>query len=184
MKFESLEKIKFQELSETQDLEAIPLSRLENQPCNAQAISLDAIHKRIDKDPISFKGRMKLPPISAEAIEGVRPTLEFFRKLELGIVGKNDKLLATTEGYVIANWETGEIYGGKVTEKGPIFQPKVYTDKIKVYKDAGTGLLYVQEPSGHMAQIQKVDRWKRDSFSYVYKNYFGHEVAIKWSRKK
>lgn len=180
MKFESFEKYKFQEFSEIPNLEASPLSRLGNNPCDVSESNGDVLRKESTKNSVSFKGSLKLPPISKEAIEGARPTIEFFKKLELGIVGENDKLLAITEGYVMANWEMGEIYGGKVTKKVALFQPKLYTEKIKVYRDAGTGLLYVQEPSGHMAQLQDVDRWKGEGYSYVYKNFLGNEVAVKW----
>lgn len=180
MNFESFEKLKLQELSEIPCLEVSPLTRLENHACNVS----DSIGEVLKNEPIetsvSFKGSMKLPPISREAIEGTKPLLDFLDRIEKGIVGENDKLLATTEGYVIANWDMGEIYGGTVTERGAFFQPKMFSDKIKVYRDAGTGLLYVQEPSGHLARLMKVERWKREGMSYVYKNYFGHEVAIKW----
>lgn len=180
MKLESLEKFKFQELSESHNLEAMSLSRFENHSCDVSDSVGEVLKKEPLENSIYFKGDMTLPPISAEAIEGAKSLLDFLDRIEKGIVSENDKLLAITEGYVTANWEMGEIYGGTVTEKGALFQPKLYTEKIKVYRDAGTGLLYVQEPSGHMAQLQEVDRWKREGVSYVYKNYFGHEVAIKW----
>lgn len=137
MKFELLEKHRLPELSGMQCLEVSPLSRLENHSCDVS----DSIGKVLKieslETSIYFKSGMKLPSISWEAIDGARPTLEFFKKLELGIVGETDKLLATTEGYVMANWKMDEIYGGKVTEKGALFQPKAFSDKIKVYRDPG-----------------------------------------------
>ena len=50
---------------------------------------------------------------------------------------------------------------------------------IEVYKDFGTGKLFVKEESGFMAPLEKTDLWKREGFSYSYQNIFGLEVAVK-----
>ena len=122
--------------------------------------------------PLAFKGSigMKLPPLNAEEIsKESKGILDFHKKMGTGgEIGEKDVLLAKTEGVPIFDWE-----------KSKFFNSVEPVHKIEVYKDFGTGKLFVKEESGFMAPLEKTDLWKREGFSYSYQNIFGLEVAVK-----
>lgn len=122
--------------------------------------------------PLAFKGSigMKLPPLNAEEIsKESKGILDFHKKMETGgEIGEKDVLVAKTEGFPIFDWEKSKFF----TSVEPVH-------KIEVYKDFGTGKLFVKEESGFMAPLEKTDLWKREGFSYSYQNIFGLEVAVK-----
>lgn len=121
---------------------------------------------------LAFKGSMgmKLPPLNAgEISKESKGVLDFHKKMETGgEVGEKDTLIAKTEGYPIFDWE-----------KSKFFSSLDPVHKIEVYKDYGTGSLFIKDDTGYMAPLEKTDLWKREGFSYSYRNIFGLEVAVK-----
>lgn len=122
------------------------------------------------ENSISFKGneRLKLPPLNAELTEETKYVLEFNKKMENQEVGPNDELKGTTEGYLIFDWSQNKL-----------FSPQLACEQINVYKDAGTGRMFIQESQGYMAPLKKTNLWKSEGFSYSYQNALGKEIAIK-----
>lgn len=94
--------------------------------------------------------------------------MEFMQKMENNEVGSNDKLLGTTSGYPI--WDNTH---------DKFMSMELLDDNIKVYKDAGTGRLFVQTSTGYTSPLEKTNLWEPEGFSYAYRDIFGNDVAVK-----
>ena len=101
-----------------------------------------------------------------------KATIDFIKKLENGEVGPNDEYIGMTSGYPI--WDNNH---------DKLMNAELFDDRIKVFKDAGTGNLFVQTSNGYVARLDKTDRWKQDGFSYSYQDIVGIEVAVKSIKK-
>ena len=109
-----------------------------------------------------------LPPPKVELIPETKAVMEFMQKMENNEVGPNDKLLGTTSGYPI--WDNTH---------DKFMSMELLDDNIKVYKDDGTGRLFVQTSTGYTSPLEKTNLWKPEGFSYAYRDIFGNDVAVK-----
>ena len=109
-----------------------------------------------------------LPPPKVELTQETKAVMEFMQKMENNEVGPNDKLLGTTSGYPI--WDNTH---------DKFMSMELLDDNIKVYKDAGTGRLFVQTSTGYTSPLEKTNLWKPEGFSYAYRDIFGNDVAVK-----
>ena len=100
--------------------------------------------------------------------EDTKATIDFIKKMNNGEVGPNDEFIGMTSGYPI--WDNNH---------DKPMNAELFDDRIKVFKDAGTGNLYVQASNGYVARLDKTDRWKQDGFTYSYQDIVGVEVAVK-----
>lgn len=104
--------------------------------------------------------------------EDTKATIDFIKKMNNGEVGPNDEFIGMTSGYPI--WDNNH---------DKPMNAELFDDRIKVFKDAGTGNLYVQTSNGYVTRLNKTDRWKQDGFSYSYQDIVGVEVAVKSNKK-
>ncbi|MBO5134120.1 MAG: hypothetical protein J6K05_05440 [Bacteroidaceae bacterium] len=109
-----------------------------------------------------------LPPPKVELIPETKAVMEFMQKMENNEVGPNDKLLGTTSGYPI--WDNTH---------DKFMSMELLDDNIKVYKDDGTGRLFVQTSTGYTSPLEKTNLWEPEGFSYAYRDIFGNDVAVK-----
>ena len=109
-----------------------------------------------------------LPPPKVELTPETKAVMEVMQKMENNEVGSNDKLLGTTSGYPI--WDNTH---------DKFMSMELLDDNIKVYKDAGTGRLFVQTSTGYTSPLEKTNLWKPEGFSYAYRDIFGNDVAVK-----
>lgn len=113
-----------------------------------------------------------LPPPKVELAPETKAVMEFMQKMENNEVGSNDRLLGTTSGYPIWNNSREEFMSMELLD-----------DNIKVYKDAGTGRMFVQTSTGYTSPLEKTNLWKPEGFSYAYRDIFGNDVAVKTIKK-
>lgn len=138
-------------------------------------INVEGSHAK-DNDSLesvdSHESLRPLPPPNVELTAETKAAIDFLRKMENNEVGPNDQLLGTTSGYPI--WDNNH---DKFMNAG------LLEDNIKVYKDAGTGRMFVQTSTGYTSPLEKTDRWKPEEFSYVYHDIFGNDLAVKTIQK-
>lgn len=109
-----------------------------------------------------------LPLPKVELTPETKTIMEFMQKMENNEVGPNDKLLGTTSGYPI--WDNTH---------DKFMSMELLDDNIKVYKEAGTGRLFVQTSTGYTSPLEKTNLWELEGFSYAYRDIFGNDVVVK-----